>query len=456
MSDDSGIGALGDRLGSNCEKNSLARSMRIGFHVRTSGLGWVGSVLPFNIALGPMGTLVQLLILNLNGTVLEVGLAITLFNAVSVPAALFWGLVTDRFHRRRIIIVFSFLVTTLILVLFLFVRTIYWVSFFYALFSFATTASTTPLNLLVMETERKPKWASAFAKFSMLSSVGQTIGLLLGMLWSFYVPLEYFVIPLAVLSLISAVLAVSLIKEPEMVFERQTMTMNKQSFFNRLYQSPFLFLKIPYLTDFKRFSKSLRHELTRHMPLLYLAIFFFFLSAGIFNTSLVPALEANSISSLLIFSVIMLGMIVQIISFRFAGPYTERKSPIKAAIGGLTLRIIGYGTLAAFAYLFTGLWFLIPVLIFYPLSSGIAYSIIYTSSNTMVFNTLNPRRNGSNLGLYSALVGVAIMIGSFVSGFSSFYLGFYVTFLVSAVCLVFSAWLLSLMQNPNNQFSFCS
>ena len=387
---------------------------------------------------------------------LEVGLAITLFNAVSVPAALFWGLVTDRFHQRRILIVFSFLVTTLILVLFLFVRTIYWVSFLYALFSFGTTASTTPLNLLVMETERKPKWASAFAKFSMLSSVGQTIGLLLGMLWSFYVPLEYFVIPLAVLSLISAALAAFLIREPDMVFERQTLTMNKQSFFNRLYQSPFLFLKIPYLTDFKRFSKSLRHELTRHTPLLYLAIFLFFLSAGIFNTSLVPALEANSISSLLIFSVILLGMIVQIISFRFAGPYTERKSPIKAAIEGLTLRIIGYGTLAAFAYLFTGLWFLIPVLIFYPLSSGIAYSIIYTSSNTMVFNTLNPRRNGSNLGVYSALVGAAIMIGSFVSGFSSFYLGFYVTFLVSAVCLVFSAWLMSLMQNPNNQFSFCS
>jgi len=456
MSDDSGIGALGNRLESNNDKNSVASSMRFDFPVRASGLGWVGSVLPFNIALGPMSTLVQLLILNLNGTVLEVGLAITLFNAVSVPAALFWGLVTDRFHQRRILIVFSFLVTTLILVLFLFVRTIYWVSFLYALFSFGTTASTTPLNLLVMETERKPKWASAFAKFSMLSSVGQTIGLLLGMLWSFYVPLEYFVIPLAVLSLISAALAAFLIREPDMVFERQTLTMNKQSFFNRLYQSPFLFLKIPYLTDFKRFSKSLRHELTRHTPLLYLAIFLFFLSAGIFNTSLVPALEANSISSLLIFSVILLGMIVQIISFRFAGPYTERKSPIKAAIEGLTLRIIGYGTLAAFAYLFTGLWFLIPVLIFYPLSSGIAYSIIYTSSNTMVFNTLNPRRNGSNLGVYSALVGAAIMIGSFVSGFSSFYLGFYVTFLVSAVCLVFSAWLMSLMQNPNNQFSFCS
>lgn len=416
---------------------------------RVSGSGWMGSILPFNIALGPVGTLVQLLILNFNGSVLEASLAITLFNAVSVPSALFWGLLTDRFHRRRILITFSFFVTALILLMFLFARITYWVSFLYALFSFATTASTTPLNLLVMETERKSKWASAFAKFSMFSSIGQTIGLLLGMMWSHYFSLEYLVIPLAILSLVSAALASFLIKEPAMVFERKALVMTKQSFFHRLLYSPYLFLKIPNVRDFKSVFKSLKHELTRHTPLLYLAIFIFFLSAGIFNTSLVPALEANNISNILIFSVIILGMIVQIISFRFAGPYIDRRSPTKTAIGGIALRAIGYGILGVFAYLFTGLWFLIPVLIFYPLSSGIAYSIYYTSSNTMVFKTLSPRRHGSTLGVFSALVGIATMLGSFVSGFSSFYLGFYATFLFAAVFLACSAWLMSLIQSSD-------
>ena len=51
-----------------------------------------------------MGTLIQLLILNLNGTVIDVALAITLFNAVGVPAALVWGFVTDRFHKRKLIL----------------------------------------------------------------------------------------------------------------------------------------------------------------------------------------------------------------------------------------------------------------------------------------------------------------------------------------------------------------
>jgi MFS family permease len=408
---------------------------------------WVNSVLPFNIALGPVSTLVQLLILNFNGTVVEVGLALTLFNAVSVPSALFWGFVTDRFQQHRPLILASFLVTPLLLVLFLFARTGYWVSFLYALFSFATTASTTPLNLLVMETERKPKWASAFAKFSMVSSVGQTLGLLLGMVWSFYIPLEFLVIPLAVSSLISAGLAAFLIKEPQIVFERQVLVMNKQGFFHRLRQSPYLFLKIPHPNDFERLFRSLRHELIRHTALLYLAIFAFFLSSGIFNTSLVPALDASGISNLLIFLVILLGLVVQIISFRFAGPYTEKKSPVKSAIWGLVLRAGAYGMMGFFAYFLTGFWFLLPVLIFYPLASGIAYSIYYTASNTMVFNSLSPRRNGSSLGVYSALAGGATMLGSLLSGFLSFYLGFYVTFIISASCLVVSAWLLSLTES---------
>ncbi|MCW4006001.1 MAG: MFS transporter [Candidatus Bathyarchaeota archaeon] len=420
----------------------------IGFLGRLQGVGWINAVLPFNIALGPVSTLIPLLILNANGSVVEVGLAVTLFNAVSIPAALFWGFVTDRFQRRRLLIILSFSVTGAILVLLLFAQNSYWISFLYALFSFTIMASTTPLNLLVMETEHKHRWGLAFARFSMFSSIGQTVGLLLGMIWSVYISLEYLVVPLGVLSLVSAVLAASSIKEPEVVFERQVMVMNKQSFFTRLRHSPYLFLKIPAKNDFKRIFKNMRNEITRQTPLLYLAVFMFFLSAGVFNTSLVPALETKNISSIGIFLVILIGMIVQIVSFKFAGSYTKPNSLSKAAMGGLLLRATGYAALGVFAYLFSGIWFLIPTLLFYPLASGVAYSIYYTASNTMVFNTLSPRRNGSSLGVYSALAGLAMMAGSFTSGFLSFYGGFHVTFAVSSACLIVAAGFLFLMNKP--------
>jgi MFS family permease len=402
---------------------------------------WVDAIIPFNIALGPVGTLIPLLILHLHGTVIDVALAITLFNAVSVPAALAWGFVTDRFHRRKNMIVASCLVTAMILFLFLFANTEYLVTLLYAAFSFVTAASTTPLNLLVMETEPKQKWATAFAKFSMVTSIGQTVGLILSVVWGFFLPLTYLVAPLAILSIVSTTLSVLMIKEPMVLFERQVIALNEPSFFHRILAVPIFFLRIPRLDDFKRVFRDIKYELTRQVPILYFSIFMFYLASGIFNTSIVPSLHANNVPSFLIFLVTTVAMVVQIVSFRYAGPYTEKKSPIKAAVGGLAIRSLGYGFLGVSLYIVSGVLFLVPVLIFYPLAAGFAYSIYYTASNTMVFNTLHGGKQGSSLGVYSALVGIATMLGSLVSGLTSFFLGYSTTFIIAAVFLAVSAWL---------------
>jgi hypothetical protein len=294
-----------------------------------------------------------------------------------------------------------------------------------------------------METERKQKWASAFARLSMISSIGNTMGLVLCLAWSLVFSLTYIVLALAILSLISAGLSVLMISEPKVIFERSLIALTKPSFFHRLQIIPYLFLRIPRLKDFRRVFSGLKCELTRHVPLLYLSIFAFYLGSGLFNTSIIPSLQANHASNLLIFLATTISMVVQVVSFRFAGPYTEKRSPTKATVASLMLRSACYGLLGVSVYLVAGIWFLAPVLIFYPLAAGLAYSIYYTASNTMVFNALGKTNQGSSLGVYSALVAIATMVGSLVSGFSSFYLGFYTTFITAAACLAVSAWLIS-------------
>jgi len=413
----------------------------------TRQAAWVNAVLPFNIAMGPVGTLIQLLILNLHGTVIDVGIAVTLFNAVSVPSAIVWGFVTDRFHRRRMIIVVSYLVTAAVLVSFLLANSGYSVSLLYALFSFVSSASTTPLNLLIMETERKQKWATAFARFSMVTSVGNTVGLMLSVAWGFFFSLSYLVLLLAILTVVSAVLAVLMIHEPSVVFERHVIVMNKPSFFQRLQAVPPFFLRVPRLSDFRRVFRNLRYELTRQMPILYFSIFMFYFASGLFNTSIVASLQANSLSSFLIFLVMTIMMLVQIVAFRYSGPYSERRSLVKTSVQGLVLRSACYGILGVSLYMISGEWFLIPVLIFYPLGAGVAFALYYTTSNTMVFNTLGDERQGQSLGVYSALVGIATLAGSAVSGFTSFFLGFSTTFILAAAFMCSSAWLSSLLEH---------
>jgi MFS family permease len=383
----------------------------------------------------------------MHGTVIDVGLAITLFNAVSVPAAIIWGFATDRLHKRKPIIVISYLVTAGVLVSFLLANTTYLVSLLYALFSLVSSASTTPLNLLIMETERKQKWATAFARFSMITSIGNTVGLLLSVAWGLFLPLNYLVILLAILCLTSSVLSLLMIQEPSVIFEQHAIVLSKPSFFERLRADPFFFLRLPRLSDFRRVFRNLKYDLTRQMPILYFSIFMFYFASGLFNTSIVASLQANNFSSFLIFLVMTIGMLVQIIAFKYSGPYTEKSSLVKTSVEALMLRSACYGILGASLYIISGIRFLIPVLIFYPIAAGIAFSLYYTASNTMVFNTLSGARQGHSLGVYSALVGIATLVGSAVSGFTSFFLGFSTTFILAAAFLGISAWLASLLEH---------
>ncbi len=407
---------------------------------------WINSVLPFSIALGPVGTLVQLLILYLHGTIIEVSLAVTLSSAVSVPAAVIWGFVTDRVHKRKPIIVASYLVTAGVLVSFLIAKTTYSVSLLYAFFSLISSASTTPLNLLIMETERKQKWATAFAKFSMITSIGNTVGLLLSMAWGLFSSLGYLVVLLAILSLASALLSVFMIREPDVLFEPQAIVLNRPSFFHRLKAVPLFFPKVPRTSDFKRVFRNLKCELTRHVPILYFSIFAFYFASGLFNTSIVPSLLATGFSSFEVFLVESVGMLVQILAFSFSGSYIEKKMPVKAAIAGLVLRSACYGLFGLSVFMISGSWLLLPALIFYPLAAGIGFSIYYTASNTMVFNMLGHERQGHSLGVYSAVVGIASLTGSLISGFTSFFVNFSATFVIAAAFLAVSAWLTSLLR----------
>jgi MFS family permease len=412
-------------------------------HAKAGRISWIYSVLPINMASGPASTFVQLYLMQLNGVsvgTLYVAVAATAFNAVSIPAAVIWGIATDRLQSRRLIIVISYGATALLLVSFLFSSTSYAVVVLYSAFSFMSSASATPLDLLIMETEPKNRWASALARLSMVSSLGVALGLILSSVWTQFLPFLWLTIPLAVLSLISVILSMMMIQEPVIFFEEETVVLQKPSFFQRLLQFPLIFLTFPRLSDFKSVFKGLRNELTSYIPMLYISIICFYLSSGIFNTSLVPALSGHAISESEVYLVSFAAMVIQILSFRYAGAFIEKRSLTAASTQGLVLRGVCYGLMGAAALLLSGFWFIVPALILYPLAGGVAYAVYYTASNTMVFNSLEGRSHGAALGVYSAVVGVSTMMGAVISGLTSFYLGFYVTFTLAALVLGVAAY----------------
>jgi MFS family permease len=409
-------------------------------------ISWFYSVLPFSVASGPLSTFIQLALLHYYGQntgTVDIGLITTVYNGITIPAAMIWGFTTDRTHKRKPIIALSFILVGIDLTALFFTRSALGIGLVYSIFGLFASASATPFNLLIMETQPKNSWAAAFATFSMIGTLGNVIGLLLSLVWVAFLPFEWLILPLAALSLLSAGLSALLVQEPSFVFERQMIVMQKPSFSHRLLAVPLMFLHVPRPHDFNRVFNGLRHELTSQVPILYLSIVAFNIAGGIFNTSLTPAMSRNGLSQSDIYLVYLVAMIVQVIAFRFAAPIIARRTLVKTATGGLVLRSMCYAAMGISVYLISGLWFIVPSIVFYPIAAGVAYAIYYTSSSTMVFNSLGSKGHGSSLGVYSALVGVATMAGSLISGFTSVYLGYYVTFMLAAFFLATAAILTS-------------
>jgi len=399
---------------------------------------WVYATLPVALATGEIGTIVQLHLVQINGLALGTiyaGLAAAFFNGVAVPAAIFWGYVTDRFHARKAMIVASYLVMALILASFYLEQNTVGTISEYSVFSFISTATATPLNLLIMESEPKNEWSNYFAKLSFASGIGTCTGLIITTLWTAVLPLLLFTVPLGLASLASAGLAVVMIREPPVSLERETIARREQSFFARLRALPLFFLSAPNAGDFRRIFRGLKSGLTSYTPLLYLSIVFFSLSGGVFNASFVPGLYSFSFGSGPIFLLIFLTTAIQTFVFEEASKIVAKRNLTWVSIQGLAARGVCYAGLGVSVLIFKGPYYIIPALTLYPIASGIAYAFYYTASNTMVFYSVQNKSPGSALGVYSAIVGLATTVGSLASGFISVYLGFDATFIVAGLLL---------------------
>ncbi|AWR95877.1 MFS transporter [Acidianus brierleyi] len=397
------------------------------------------SALFFGIVNGPLSTLVSLEILNLGGNAIDVAYAITSANVVLIPASMFWGIIADRYHLRNIIIL-GFSLSTLFLSLMYFTYSIPLLTLSYSIFTFFSVAYSTPMNLLVMETSEKSKWAYNFSRLSMLSSIGSLIGLILSTLLVAIIRIFQVYLFLTIFGIMA--LGSSVLYTPKTIIgiERTSMLHHKESFLTRLKMIPLIFLHFPSVHSFKMFKLSrLLRKPINYLPLLYLAIFIFYISSGLFNTVYPVSLYQGNLSKSEVLGIITEGMLAQIVTFHFTGKLLEKIDEREAASKALLLR--------GGSYIILGIVTLFPSLllgagaIFYPLAAGLAFSTYYSASNTLIFKAVGGRRQGTTLGVYSTLVGIAMFIGSLLSGYISHYYGFITDFIIAGTLLFISSYI---------------
>ncbi|MDE1822180.1 MAG: MFS transporter [Euryarchaeota archaeon] len=414
---------------------------------------WLLVFLPANAAAAGFSVALPLLILlPLHGDVLEVALAVTLYNVAIIPASLLWGVACDRLGVRAPLLLLNYVAFAGVFLVLARWPSLPVLLVVYTAYGFIAPSSAAASNLLILERFPASERPSAFASFSELSTLGNVAGILLGFLLLLRAPnsgLFDILYVSSAISLVSAVGVALFVRDAPVLHRRAQLARHADSLVARLH------LRFPYFPHppsrgfFRRAAKWLETEATHEVPLMLAGGFFFGLGSGLFNTSYTPYLASIAVPAAGIFLVNLSnnGFQAALLPFTARACEGERAGGVvQAASWG---RVVGY--LGAFSLALLPLSFLASGselganLLVYGLI-GVTFAFYSTASSLLLFRSLEGRNAGSLLGANSALGGLAAVLGSAGSGVVSHLLGFAATFLLGAVCVgcAVPAWVLAL------------
>ncbi len=164
----------------------------------------------------------------LGGPLLALGVMISIAIFSSIPASYLWGHLCDKTRHYKAFILLSFGSISIILFLMslpIAQNLLVFVALYVGM-QVTHVAHESPKNVLVTEHYSRKDWESAFGLYEGITEIGFIIGLALGMVIfastiAFYVLATYTFYLCCGLSVVSFVLAVALIADPLMIFERR-------------------------------------------------------------------------------------------------------------------------------------------------------------------------------------------------------------------------------------------
>ena len=377
------------------------------------GVGWVAVLMPYSIAIGPLGTLITLEVASLRGSPVELGYAMSTGSAVGVLAPLVWGLLLDRYDGRRILTL-GFLGTAISIIALAYAGNIPQVALYYASSSLFSSAVGVASSVILVGSTERARWNESYSRLNLAGSLGYLVGDLTAAALAGFMSVKAILMAMGVLPIASALWSLKAtpagITRPKRVSRPTILNMGVGGVG---------------LGD---------------LALLYLALIIFYVSSGIFNTLYPYGLREGGLSKSWVMAIISAGMGVQIIGFRAAPSIISRlRGNARAASLSLILRGSSY---MAIGLLSTTQEAMIAAgLVFYPLAAGLAYATFYTASSVMVFERIRDGEWGRGIGLYSVISGTAYFAGSLASGYLAEAVGFGGSYVAAGAMLMASAYI---------------
>ncbi len=406
---------------------------------------WVWSVVPANAGANGFGTFLPLFVRQLGGNVIDYGIMSTLYNITVTISQVLWGAATDRLARRRLFFVIAFTGMTVVFVSMYVFPSLAWLTVGYGVLGIVIVANTVAASLLVMETSEKKYWVSSFSMLSLVSNVGAAIGLVAGIFWSSFLPLNGFILFCAACEAFSVFLTFRLVSEPQIPLEAVQLTFNPITLFSRIYDGATDRLNLGAVAAItlqtpKRVLRLLRSQ-DQGKKLLLLSSFVFMTANSLQGTPFTPFLLAYRVGNNEAFAVTLASIIIQIPTCRWMGQITKRQGVGRILTASIISRAVLFLVSALLALFLNGFSLFLVALIWNAFS-GFTWATWYSTINVVFFSRMGPERKGGVLGGFSGLNNLGAVIGALFSGYISYYVGYPTNFAISGVLMLTSFFLL--------------
>ncbi|MDE1727749.1 MAG: MFS transporter [Thaumarchaeota archaeon] len=398
---------------------------------------WMWYLLPSQITSQGLSTVIPLYVIFLGGDIGEVAIISALQNGSIAIGSLTWGKIIDRFHSKRPILVTSFFFVLLCSLGMYFTNSIYVLYGLATVLGFFMVAKSPVTQLLVMESVQKNLWSWLFAKTSIISTLGMLVAMIIGTVGSFYFDLRPYFLICAVSSGISLVLSTSVRDSDSIHIERSSIAHSLHGIRYSISHHHFVFPKILEVYDFRHIITLFKGRISNEIGIFYLASFFFYFGSNMYLTAWTPFLKNQNFSNADVFLNYTIQMIAMLLVFFIAPKIISKLGEERSTILAHIPRILAVMIPAVSLFFMVGtLGF--PITMTSACMMVIAFSIYSTSSSVIFFKSIPQGFEGKYLGVNSAITGIGVFVGSFVTGELTKFLGYATMFLSASAVLVVS------------------
>jgi len=377
---------------------------------------------------GLLSVFIPLYVITLGGSLVDIGIMISVALFAAIPASLFLGYICDRTRRYKFYILLSFISATIILYLFTLTTSIGLFTVLYVVMSALHVAHEAPKNVLIAEHYSHEEWRKSYAFYEGFTEIGWLLGLLLGFLISTIgFNSNSTLLLCSGLNLLAFILSIFLVADPILIFERRLVSIEKK--IDYTYRGVLAASKV---LD----GMSLREKLKGESFLAFgIGLVLFSLASSIFFTPLpIFFSQKLALQPSMVFVIYMLSSSGSVAGYFFAGKRTmptEEKVQMRRIVlfkSVLVFSLVAFVQLAVQPTVFAAI---ILVLM------GFTYALYYVFTLSLSMALIPAGRTG----LFNVLISLGGACGSFLGPLLAQAAGFLPQFLVASA-VFFSAYVI--------------